>query len=77
MKDTRPKVVNFQVGDIVRVREEYRQPDDFETADVYNVDDDGTVDVSVNGEDWGQWFCRLPDGTYEIELVPRVNQHPR
>lgn len=65
--------VTFKVGDRVRIRPEYLQPeaDDFTgVAIVTEVDpSDDTVDVSVDGVDWGQWFRRLADGTYEIEHV--------
>jgi hypothetical protein len=57
----------MKVGDRVRVRPEYRRPGDFDVAVVSAIDEDGSIDVTVNGRDWGQWFSRLSDGTYEIE----------
>ena len=64
-------VSGFKVGDRVRVRPEYRRDDDFDVAEIYEIDEaDGTIDVAVGDEDWGQWFCQLEDGSYEIELVP-------
>lgn len=60
--------VPFAIGQKVRVRPEFRRPDDFEEAVVSEVDpDDGTIDVDIDGKDWGQWFTPLPDGSYEIE----------
>lgn len=65
------KPVCFAVGDRVRVRPEYRREDDFDEAEIYAIDEaDGTIDVAVNGEDWGQWFEQLADGSYVIEVVP-------
>jgi hypothetical protein len=67
--------VPFRVGQRVRMRPEFRHVSDFDEAIVSNIDHrDRTVDVKVNGEDWGQWFCRLDDGTYEIEPVPEQEQ---
>jgi hypothetical protein len=66
----------FTVGDRVRIRSEYRRSGDFEMAVVAAVDpNDNTVDVEVDGRDWGQWFSRLDDGTYEIEQVIPVCAH--
>lgn len=60
----------FKPGDKVRIRPEYLRPDEDDFTGVAVVTEvdrrDGTVDVSVDGVDWGQWFCRLDDGTYEI-----------
>jgi hypothetical protein len=64
--------VPFKPGDRVRIRPEYFRPEEGDFTDIAIVEAvderDGTVDVSVDGQDWGQWFCRLPDGTYEIAL---------
>jgi hypothetical protein len=61
----------FHVGQRVRVRDGFRQPGDFDEAVIWNIDaKDGTIDVRDKDGDWGQWFCRLADGTYEIEPVP-------
>lgn len=64
----------FTVGQRVRIRAEFRRDGDFTEAVVREIDAaDWTVDVDVDGKDWGQWFCRLPDGTYEIEAIPEQN----
>lgn len=60
----------FRVGQPVRIREQYRRPGDFAEATIANIDPaDGTIDVTVDGRDWGQWFTPLDDGSYEIEPV--------
>lgn len=60
----------LHIGQTVRVRSEYRRPGDFDRAVIRGIDlNDGTIDVDVDGVDWGQWFCRLGDGSYEIEPV--------
>jgi hypothetical protein len=61
----------FHVGQRVRIRPEYKRVSDFDEAIVARIDThDQTIDVTVDGQDWGQWFSRLDDGTYEIEPVP-------
>jgi hypothetical protein len=74
-------MTSLHVGQRVRIREQYRRAGDFDEAVITEIDpDDHTIDVDVwerhprTGEEgwqpWGQWFSRLPDGTYVIEPIP-------